>query len=528
VRPVWQRKWLVLLIVLVATGGAYLRSVRQPKVYNAGTLVYYQPGGDPLNGGVPFTTDRTVEDVAALMYAENVAVAVARRINYAGTPGDLVAHVTITDRTGEDFVAISGSAGSGAEAAVIANGYAQQLVTITNGDQSREIATEEQGLKQQLAQTGTSTADLANREVLSAEIGKLQLASGVATGTRQVSPASPPSQPTSPKPVRDAIFALFLSLALALAIAFSLDRFDRRLKRPEDLEHHYGLPLLTVLPHSSDPAPRSGGGVGLGPGFHEAFGMLRTNISLLSLDAPPRSIVICSAIPGEGKSTVVRNLAIAMREAGRRVAVVETDLRRPAQSGLFGLPAGLGLTDVLTGAAELSDVLHSVPVSARGIDTLGRINAATRGRVTLNGHADDAAHATISVLLAGPRPPNPSTVLDSDRVVQVLDDVLATHDVVILDSAPLLSCPDSVPLLRYAEAALIVGRLNLTTRDGVRRMLDFLKRMPNTRVLGVIANDLSELDSGVYGYGGGYGQGYTSRFPPLTPAPKPAESSELA
>ena len=159
------------------------------------------------------------------------------------------------------------------------------------------------------------------------------------TGTRQVSPAVTPSQPASPKPVRDAIFAFVLGLALAIAVAFGLARFDRRIKEPEDLARHYGLPLLGALPHSSDPAPRRGSIVGLGPEFQEAFGFLRTNIQLLSLDAPPRSIVVASALPGEGKSTVVRSLAIGFAEAGKRVAVVEADLRRPMQGGLFGIPA---------------------------------------------------------------------------------------------------------------------------------------------------------------------------------------------
>lgn len=521
VRPVWQRKWLVLFIVVLATVAAYARAVRQPKIYTSGTLVYYQPGGDPLNGGVPFTTDRTVLDVAGLLYAQDVAVAVAQRIHYPGSPQQLLGQVTISARSGQDFVAISGSSRNPRQAAATANGYAQQLVSISNADQQNLVGHELQSLRQQLGRTGTTPADAVNRQSLSEQIAKLQLASQTPTGTRQVSTAGVPSAPTSPKPVRDAIFAFVLGLALAVSFAFALERFDRRIKRPEDLERDYGLPLLAVLPHSTEPTPRRHGVIGLGPGFHEAFGLLRTNIQLLTLDSPPRSILVVSAIPGEGKSTVVRNLAITLCESGRRVAVVEADLRRPAQSALFGLNAGPGLTEVLTGASALSEVLHRVPARARGIDTLTRMTEAPPPDDSANGHPKDRGESTISVLLAGGKPANPATVLESERMRDVLDELRDSHDVLVLDSAPMLSVTDSVPLVRYADATLIVGRLSLTTRDGVRRMTAFIQRMPDARVLGVIANDLSELDSGSYSYGYGvYGYGGNSAYGDDASTPK--------
>jgi len=531
-RPIWQRKWLVLAIVVLATGATYARSVRQSKVYSTGTLVYYQPGGDPLNGGTNFTSDRTIQDVAGLLYAQNVAVDVAKRIHFPGRPGALVAAVTISARLGQDFVAISASWGSPQLAATIANGYAQQLVAITNNDQQVLIKKELQSVKQQLARTGNAATDLPSRQAFSAQVAKLQLALAVPTGTRQVSPAFAPALPSSPHPVKDAIFAFVLSLALAVACAFGLERFDRRLRLPEDLAGAYGLPLLAALPHSQDPAPRQDGAVGIDSGFHDAFGLLRTNIHLLSLDAPPRTVVVVSAVPSEGKSTVVRNLAIVLAEAGKRVVVVEADLRRPMQSGLFGLPAGPGLTEVLTGTAALEDVLYAVPVRARGLETLTRISAADPHEISTNGHAGDPAQCTISVLLAGTHPPNPATVLESARVVEVLDQLSATHDMLLLDSAPLLSVTDSVPLVRYADAAVVVGRLGLTTRDSARRMTDFLRRMPEAQVLGVVANDVTERGPG-YGYDGGYGYGYgagggafADDVPPKSKRARRAKSAE--
>lgn len=156
---------------------------------------------------------------------------------------------------------------------------------------------------------------------------------------------------------------------------------------------------------------------------------------------------------------------------------------------------------------------------------MSRIDAAAPHHdVSTSRNGGDPADATISVLLAGTHPPNPATMLESARVVEVLDRLGATHDVVILDSAPLLTVTDSVPLIRYSDAALVVGRVGQTTRENARRMTAFLKRMPEARVLGVVANDFSERGAGYgYGYGYGYGHGGRSAFSD-EPAPEPKRS----
>jgi receptor protein-tyrosine kinase len=506
VRPAWQRKWLIGLVVVLATVGTFAYSRHQPKVYDAGTLVYYQPPTDPLTGS-SIVTDRQLGDVAGLLEAQSVAATVAQQIGYRGSAQALLGQITVSNRTGQDFIAISASSGAPRQAAVIANAYAQELVTLTNSGQRQTTTREIQGLSKQLAQTGKSAETAVSRQELTSEISTLQASLLTPTGTRQVSPATAPTLPTSPNPKKDAIFAFVLSLVLAVSAAYGLERFDRRLKEPDDLARHYRLPLLAALPHSPDPAFTHDGLVDLGRGFHEVFALLRTNIHLLTLDDPLRSIAVVSAVPGEGKSTIVRNLAITFAEAGSRVAVIETDLRRPMQSSLFGVPSGPGLTEVLAGVAALGDVIHRVPGSARGIDTLARIGEAP-GRTNQNGHRPEAEEAMISVLLAGARPPNPTTVLESARIVELLDELRGAYDVLIFDSAPMLSVTDSVPLVRYADATLIVGRLNLTTRDNVRRMSSFLGRMSDARLLGVIANDFSDLDASGYGYGYGYGYGH--------------------
>jgi Mrp family chromosome partitioning ATPase len=143
------------------------------------------------------------------------------------------------------------------------------------------------------------------------------------------------------------------------------------------------------------------------------------------------------------------------------------------------------------------------------MDTLAQMRAGDVAAASANGHTGESGSA-ISVLLAGTPAANPVTVLESQRLREILDELDASHDVLILDSAPLLSVTDAVPLVRYADIALVVGRLNLTTRDSARRMVDFLSRVPDAHVLGVVANDLTQLDSSGYGYSYKHGYGGTA------------------
>jgi Mrp family chromosome partitioning ATPase len=298
-----------------------------------------------------------------------------------------------------------------------------------------------------------------------------------------------------------------LALVGAIALAYGLERFDRRLRDPQEVEDAYASPLLAVLPHSDDPAPAAGGMAALSSDFREPFRTLRTNIELATVDTPPRTILVSSAMPGEGKSTVVRNLALAFHEAGKRVAVVDLDLRHPALQALFRVTPGPGMTDVLRRDKELDEVMVPIGTGLPELDDLLDFDAAERPTSNgTNGHSADAAHApALMLLLGGATPANPPAVLASKRVGQVLDELRNRFDIVLIDSAPVLAVTDTVPLLRYADATLFVGRLGVTTRDTAKRLADFVARVPGLNMLGVVANDLSRLEAGTYGYGYGYG-----------------------
>lgn len=514
VRPLKSRWWLIVVAVVVATGGIYAYYARKANVYSASTLVYYQDPGDPITGlPSPQSTDRTVQNVASLLDSRENAAAVARRIGFRGGPQQLLDSVSVSSKTGEDFVQVSASGSTPAEAASIANAFAGQFVASLNGAYLTRVSNALKLSQAQLATTPKGAAsDLQTANLLD-QVNRLELALRVPTNpAKQVNRALPPGGPTSPKPVRNALFALLIALLGSIALAYGLERFDRRLRDPEELERAYaGSPLLAVLPHADDPVPVRDGTAVLGGDFREPFRVLRTNIELASVDSPPRTIVVSSAMPGEGKSTVVRNLALAFHEAGRRVAVVDLDLRHPALAGLFFRPAiGPGMTDVLRRDVELDAATIEVGSTVPTVDDLlvESAHPGSRGNGATSRNGGGMEQPGVTLLLGGAPPANPPTVLASQRVVEVLDELADRHDIVLIDSAPVLAVTDTVPLLRYADAALFVSRLGVTTRDTAKRLMQFVGRVPDLNLLGLVANDLSRLEAGAYGYGYGYGYGY--------------------
>ncbi|MGO9959534.1 MAG: P-loop NTPase [Solirubrobacteraceae bacterium] len=521
-----SRWWLILVAVIVATGGVYAYYSHKPDVYDASTLVYYQDPGDVVTGTPSQPqTDRTVEDAATLLDSRATAVKVAAELHYSGTPQSLLGQVTIGSRSASDFIQVSAQAGSAAQAAAITNAFAATLVSTLSNGVTLQILSAIRLSESQLAATPKTLSNAGQISTLQQQISRLQLSLKVPTlVSRQVDQAQPPTSPTSPKPVRDALFAFILSLIGAIALCYGLERFDRRLKNPEEMEAAYGRALLAVLPHSDQPISKREDEPALGFDFREPFRILRTNIELESLDSPPRTIVVSSAMPGEGKSTVVRNMALAFRETGKRVAVVDLDLRNPGIHRLFGVPKRAGVTEVLRHDITLEEASLPIQVGLDPVDQLFRQLPAARatrtgaddpasaggsgnGHGASNGHKWSAPHAEITLICGGARPANAPAVLASERLVEVLDELKSRFDLVLIDSAPLLVVSDTVPLLRYADAAVFVGRLDVTTRDTAKRLMEFIARVPDLNLLGVVANDLSRIDAAGYGYGYGYGYG---------------------
>uniref|UniRef100_UPI003983A2D5 P-loop NTPase n=1 Tax=Gaiella sp. TaxID=2663207 RepID=UPI003983A2D5 len=457
-------------------------------------------------------TDRNIENQARLFTTAEVLTRVAKAVAYKGSPEALAGNVTITPSKGSDVITITTRFGDPRGAARLANAFAEAFIGAGSGKQQKQISQTIAGLQEQLRAIPVRQATEGDRLSIASRIRQLQLAQQTAVGTAtQVGRASAPGAAISPKPVRNAIFAFALALIASLGLVFGLERFDRRIKRVEDASEFYALPVLAVVPHADHINHIVDGLPALSPSVKEAFHQLRTNLTLASLDQPARKILVTSGVPGEGKSTVVRNLAIVFREWGQRVAVVDADLRNPSLGKLFNVEPGRGLTDVLTGDCTLREAMTAVPVEALGLGTLEKIHAHSGGSGRSLEGADlekaDSTPSGITLIGPGPRPANPPAVLSADATRDALNDLLATHDIVLIDSPPLLAVTDAIPLLSDADSVILVSRLAVTTKDSARRTSEIISRVPDCEVAGVVVNDLSASVRLGYGYGDSYGYG---------------------
>ncbi|MCU1693581.1 MAG: putative tyrosine-protein kinase [Frankiales bacterium] len=293
-----------------------------------------------------------------------------------------------------------------------------------------------------------------------------------------------PGAPIAPRP--KVAVALGLLLGLAVGVAFSVLRevLDTTLKTPNDVTQFLGLPTLGAIAFDPD-APKRPLVVLDNPQSirAESFRQLRTNLQFVNVDEGPKSLVVTSSVPGEGKTTTTCNLAIALAQTGLQVILVEGDLRRPRVADYMGLESAVGLTDVLIGRADLEDVLQ--PWGESG---------------------------TLKVLASGPIPPNPSELLGSKHMAEVMRSLEGQADLVVVDAPPLLPVTDAAVLATETSGVVLLVRCQRTRREQAARALEALEAVGAT-VYGAVLNMVPTRgpDAYTYGYGYGYGYGYTPR-----------------
>jgi capsular exopolysaccharide synthesis family protein len=327
--------------------------------------------------------------------------------------------------------------------------------------------------------------------VMAADIANSLGASLAAAVERIDTPAGQDQSPIKLTRVRDAVAAfspvspnvplnlalgVLVGLAVGIGIAVLRSVLDNRVRSPRDVEELTDRPLIGAIPFDpkakerpliiqADPLnPRS-----------EAFRSLRTNLQFLEMDGG-HTFVITSSIPTEGKSTTALNLAIALADSGKRVALVDTDLRKPKVADYLGIEGGTGLTDVLIGRAKVSDVL--LPWGNR----------------------------SLYVLPAGKIPPNPSELLGSARMQKLLDALSQEFDVVLCDAPPLLPVTDAAVLSRVTSGAIMAVAVGKTTTHQLEGALDALETV-GAKVAGVVLTLVPTKGADAYSYGYGYGYG---------------------
>ncbi|MFI2432274.1 polysaccharide biosynthesis tyrosine autokinase [Streptomyces sp. NPDC018693] len=446
------RRWPTVVVCLVlACGAAFAVTSLSTPVYEARTQLFVatrtSEDTTQLSQGQTFSQAR-VQSYAAIVTTRQVTGPVVQRLKLRTTPEELASRITAEAPLNTVLINITVRDTEPRRAARIANAVAGRFSAVVERLETP-------------ARTASGPSDTEDAPVSPVSLGLTQ-------------EAVAPAEPVSPRPLLNMVAGAFGGLLLGAGLVVLRETLDTTLKTSQSLGELTGLPSLGSIPYDRN-APRQPLVAAAGHSRRaEAFRKLRTNLQFAQVDDRPRIIMVTSSVPGEGKTNTAVNLALSLAEAGVSVCLVDCDLRRPCVARTFGLVQDAGLTTVLIGQARAAEVMQQ-------------------------------ADGRLSVLASGPVPPNPTELLASARMGEVLRELASTYEVVIVDTAPLLPVADTVGLAPLAQGALLVVRASKTNRDQVRTAADALERVGG-HILGTVFNMAPAPKGDRYGAYGEYGE----------------------
>ncbi len=497
-RVLRRRAPLIVLCFVVTAAAAFGFSQQQRKEYTANAQVSFRNAQlDQQAAGLQVVSQVNPQPQTdtnlKLATLPRVAAETAAALGHGLTPKKVLNAISVSQESDTDLATVSATWTSPTFAAQLANAYARHVIADRQRADANYYSNALQAVNLQfnaltpVQQRGVEGADLKDRAT------SLQILNQLQSGEVKLEQSAIlPTGPSSPKVARNTALGGILGLLLGLGVAFLLERLDRRLREPGDLERVYGVPLLGVVPESSA-LSRAQVGAGstrqLPPTEAEIFGLLRAHIRYFNVDRQLRLVVIVSAAPGDGKTTVARYLAMAAATVGSRVLFIEADLRRPVAARCFGIEQQPGLSEVLLGEVSLDRVVQNVEFATRKGTKLG-----------------------LDVLVAGGvLPPNPPQVMESQAMETLLDTAQGRYDLVVIDTPPLVLLPDAFPIIRRADGVVIVSRLGHNRRDVASRLRETLASV-DAPVVGVVANGYKR-GRGASSYGYAYTYDYSQYGP---------------
>jgi receptor protein-tyrosine kinase len=372
---------------------------------------------------------------------------------------------------------IEATAADPRSASRLANAYAAEYIKFRGESIAADIRDARSRIKRQLEALPGGRASRFERRALRQELRELTIERAVSSaGVRQVTVAEPPTDPSAPKPARNTMIGLVIGLIIGFILALIRERLDVTVREPDRFEEAFDSPVIGKIPRSRalDKTPP---GEALPPVDAQAFHNLRANLRVRQNGHGP-AVVVTSAEAGEGKTTVAWNLACAAAGPGSRVLVIEADLRRPALSRRLGLGDRPGLSDVLKGSATLDQAIAQVPVASLE-------NGNTPAR-------------TVDVLLAGSASGDPTGLLESERMREVLAVVAEEYELVVIDTPPTSVASDAVPLVVRVSGVIVVGRVARSREKAIMQLSKELRRL-HAPTLGVVVN-AAEVPRDTYRY----------------------------
>jgi capsular exopolysaccharide synthesis family protein len=470
--------WLLILMALLAGGVAYLVASRQTPIYQASTLVMIN--GAPSSQLDTYSSLTTSQQLAGtyakVMTTKPVLDGVAERL---GLPEITPESIQVQPIQNTQLLEVTVQDTDPDRAAAIAN----MLVTVfseqINADQATRYADSKKNLETQLAlldqQTLTATNALnalgnvdpnsPDRIQLETSLSQyrqsyasllqsyeqIRLAEAQSTSRIiQKDPAIPQRVPIQPQPVRSGLLAAVVGLMLAAGIIFLIEFLDDTIRDPQEITRNWGIPVLGMIT-SYDPGKSKNSLITVNQPrspVSEAFRSLRTNLQFASVATPLHTLLITSSSPEDGKTTIAANLGTVFAQSGRSVVVVDADLRRPRIHKMFKLSNRIGLTDQFI-----------------------------RPQDHLNGAVKPTDIKDLSVVTSGSLPPNPSELLGSDRMLEVLRQLSGQYNTIILDTPPVLVVTDALVLAPRVDGVVLVVKPSVTKRAALRHAIEQLQQV---------------------------------------------------
>jgi polysaccharide biosynthesis transport protein len=468
---VLRRRWMVIVgVMLACLLVAAVKHARTVKSYQATASVAFQSGTlsdaalqvSPSGSSEP---QREADTEVLVAHSSEVAQGVRRQLHLQDAPSELLSKVKVEAAPNANVLNLIASSGDPRESALLANAFAEQYIAFRARSELAGIGTAQSKLQQQISALAVGSPERAALQQSLQRLGELRAVAG--GGANVIGLATAPGSPSGMGLATTLVIGLLIGLALSFSLVFLLESLDRRIKSIDEFERSYRLPALASIPQSVFGSRRAKERQGL----LEPVRMLRSALDFAAVTHQLDTLLVTSAVPGEGKTTVAVDLAQAVALTGRHVVLVELDLRRPTFATHFKLSSP-GLMTALAYGEPLSEML---------VEPFADL-------------------PNFSVLPAGPLPPNPSELLGTDRIAEVISELAQEGTTVIIDAPPLNPVADAQVLLNNPSihAAIVVARVNRTTREEARLARSILDRHA-VEPVGIVVTGLR--DATRYGYG---------------------------
>ena len=519
-----QWTWLLLLTTILAAGSAYILSKRSTPVYQASTLVLINEAPSNKSAvdlGVIQTSERLAKTYAETMTTRPVLEGVVQSFDLGLDLKTLKESIQVQPLRDTQLLKVTVEDNDPARAALVANALVAEFAEQNKEEQASRYAASKQALETQLEQLDaqiqeavtvlgsprSTGADLAERDRLEATLAQyrltytsllqsyeqVRLAEAQSTATVvQKEPAIPPTEPIRPRVMVNTLLAAVVGLMLAAGVIFLIEALDDTLKSPDEIARQLNLPVLGLISrHETKDGEPVTAAQPRAP-VSEAFRALRTNIQFSSIDRPLRSLLVTSASPQEGKTTISANLAVVLAQSGRKVVLIDSDLRRPRVHKLFNLSNRSGLTGLFLQLQLYLD-----------------------GKINVDHCLQQTMVSDLVAITSGSLPPNPAELLGSEKMMNILGQIHKQTDVVVIDSPPVLAVTDAAVLAPRMDGVVLVVKPGQTKLAAAKLAADQLRRV-GANLLGVVLNDVEfkrtrydyyQYSGNYYAYGKGYGYG---------------------